>query len=376
MTSPLASVARANKSRRPPAPWRRQLRFTREGKYFVALTLGIGFAAINTGNNLLYLMLSMLLALIVGSGVLSEQTLRKLTIARQLPQRLFAGQPVLMGLSLHNDKRWIPSFSIEVQDLLAGQLLDKKCYFLKVPAGRTQKTSYRHVFERRGRYVLTGFRIATRFPFSLFRKSRDQHGEVHLVVYPTLIQVEQQLSQALDLGEEAFGNLGHRGEFYALRHFRETDDPRDIHWRKSAQLGIQVVRQDRRASGRRLLIVLENRQTPAAKDELAQQAQEHAVSQAASIAAAFIEQGVAVGLITRTSHVRPDHGQAHLDLILHQLALLEFVSDDRPFAASATADDAVITVGVQQTVVDGPERSEALPSLAEHRAENRHRALL
>src|SRR6185436_19935940 len=51
---------------RPP----RKLKFTREGKYFLGITLGVGFAAINTGNNLLYLLLGMLLSLIVLSGVM------------------------------------------------------------------------------------------------------------------------------------------------------------------------------------------------------------------------------------------------------------------------------------------------------------------
>ena len=44
------------RSLRPP----RRLKFTREGKYFLGITLGVGFAAINTGNNLLYLLLGML----------------------------------------------------------------------------------------------------------------------------------------------------------------------------------------------------------------------------------------------------------------------------------------------------------------------------
>src|SRR5262245_40505715 len=43
----------------------RRLKFTREGKFFVGITMGVGFAAINTANNLLYLLLGMLLALIV-----------------------------------------------------------------------------------------------------------------------------------------------------------------------------------------------------------------------------------------------------------------------------------------------------------------------
>ena len=55
----------------------RKLKFTREGKYYLGITLGVGFAAINTGNNLLYLLLGMLLSLIVVSGVMSDLSLRR-----------------------------------------------------------------------------------------------------------------------------------------------------------------------------------------------------------------------------------------------------------------------------------------------------------
>ena len=53
----LARAWRRWRSVRPP----RRLKFTREGKFFVGITLGVGFAAINTANNLLYLLLGMLL---------------------------------------------------------------------------------------------------------------------------------------------------------------------------------------------------------------------------------------------------------------------------------------------------------------------------
>src|SRR5215831_11538964 len=73
---------------RPP----RRLKFTREGKFFVGITLGVGFAAINTANNLLYLLLGMLLALIVVSGIMSELSLRDLTVVRRLPLRAQVGR--------------------------------------------------------------------------------------------------------------------------------------------------------------------------------------------------------------------------------------------------------------------------------------------
>ncbi len=175
-------AARLRRLLKPP----RRLEFTREGKYFVGITLGVGFAAINTGNNLLYLLLGMMLSLIIASGVLSEMSLRGLSVAREPPARPHAGKPFLMGVSLQNHKRRLPSFSIEVEDLLEGQAIDKKCYFLKLPAGRLQHTSYRHSLPRRGRYTFTGLRLSTKFPFGLFRKSRVLELTDETIVYPQL----------------------------------------------------------------------------------------------------------------------------------------------------------------------------------------------
>ena len=99
--------ARIRRWFRPP----RQLQFTREGKYFVGITLGVGFAAINTGNNLLYLLLGMMLSLIMASAVMSESSLRDLDVTRQPPAALYAQRPFLMGIGLKNDKKKLPSFS-------------------------------------------------------------------------------------------------------------------------------------------------------------------------------------------------------------------------------------------------------------------------
>ena len=85
---PPSNVARFFRRWKPP----RKLKFTREGKYYLGITLGVGFAAINTGNNLLYLLLGMLLSLIVVSGVMSDLSLRQLTVQRRLPTRAQVGR--------------------------------------------------------------------------------------------------------------------------------------------------------------------------------------------------------------------------------------------------------------------------------------------
>jgi len=315
---------------------RRKLQFTREGKYFVALTLGIGFAAINTGNNLLYLVLGMMLAFIIGSGVLSDISLWSLDVSRRIPDRIFAGRPFLMGINLKNSKRRFSSFSIEVEDLLAGETLDKKCYFLKVPSGRTQHTSYRHAFERRGLYRFSGFRVSTKFPFAMFRKSRTVTCASEVIVFPAIYPLLPPPGYSAEVGDRPEGKLDRRGEFYALRDYVDGDDPRDIHWRKSARIGQLVIRQHETQMGRRIAIFLDNHQhdPQPTKEQIARQ--ERAVSQAASMAAHYLRVGYVVRLVTRTAAVGPGSGQAHLTQILRALALLEFTGEDRPYAAPAT----------------------------------------
>src|SRR5215831_19137833 len=206
----MLDLARIRKWLRPP----RRLKFTREGRWFCAITIGIGIAAINTGNNLLYLVLGMMLSLIVASGILSEVALRHLALFRQPPARLHAGRPFLMSITLRNEKLRLPSFSIEIEDLLGQRPLDKKCYFLKVPAGRQQSTSYRHTFPRRGRYPFSGFRVSTKFPFGLLRRSRDIAAPGEVIVFPAVYD----LPAPPPIGQSAFGEEprprpGRRGDF-------------------------------------------------------------------------------------------------------------------------------------------------------------------
>jgi uncharacterized protein (DUF58 family) len=328
---------------RPP----RRLQFTREGKYFVGITVGVGFAAINTGNNLLYLLLGMMFSLIIASGVLSEMSLRGLEVTRLPPGRLHARRPVLMGIGLKNQKRRLPSFSIEVEDLVDDVPLDKKCYFLKLPAGRLQHTSYRHSFPRRGRYAFTGFRLSTKFPFALFRKSRIVELESEVIVFPQLVPMgHPPPPRAHAMGEESRNRPGRRGEFGGLHEYRHGDDPRDIHWRSSARMGRPMVREYEDESARRVSIFLDN-SLPGGEgcaDEAARDGLERAVSVAASLAADYLERGYAVRVIARGESLPWLQGPAQLPRLLRALALLPATPEETAFAArpDGVADPIVV----------------------------------
>ncbi|HEY2406664.1 MAG TPA: DUF58 domain-containing protein [Polyangiaceae bacterium] len=303
---------------RPP----RRLKLTREGKYFVGITFGVGVVAINSGNNLLYLLLGMLLSMIVVSGVLSELSLRDLTVVRRLPPRAQVARPHLVEIEVFNNKARVPSYAIEVEDLRAGQPADKRCFFLKISPCSAQVAAYRRTPARRGRDRHVGFRIATRFPFGLFEKSREIAADGELIIYPA---VDPVILPQNNLGERPGGTTalgrGSGDEMLALRPMRDGDDPRDIYWRKSVEQ--LVVRERGREARRDVAYVIDSSYPGERASEEWLQRFERRIRDVASRAVAHLKRND--GVTVRTSlgervRATPSGGA---DPLLRFLALLE-----------------------------------------------------
>lgn len=304
---------------RPP----RRLKLTREGRYFIAITLGVGFAAINTGNNLLYLLLGLLLALIIVSGVLSEFSLGRLTVVRRLPTRAQVGRAHLVEIEVYNHKSRLPSYAIEIEDLREGHPADKRCFFLKISPGSAQVAAYRRTPSRRGIDQHVGFRIATRFPFGLFEKSRELAATGSLVVYPATdpTRVPQRSRTQRD-GTDGPVGAGRGDEILGVRPMRDGDDPRDIYWRKSTHLPRPVLR-DRAVEHRRQMdlhlddVLPKEERTPAAADSF-----ERRIREVASRAVAHVRAGDTVTVLTTSGARARATPSTGADPVLRFLALI------------------------------------------------------
>jgi uncharacterized protein (DUF58 family) len=312
------------RGRRPP----RQLRFTREGKFFTFVTFGVGVAAINTGNNLLYLVLGLLLSLIVLSGVLSEISLRSLTFRRRLPRRAFAGAPLLVEIEVMNNKTWAPSYSVEVEDRLQDRVTDKRCYFLKVSPGAKQTAAYRRVAPVRGRERYTGLRVATRFPFGLFEKWREVEIDEEHVVFPSpMLKGEPPGALSHERGGATPRRQRGSGDVDGLRELRDGEPAREIDWKKSAQsVGPLIARE--RASEANRVVRVELRNGPSERDRPHFAAAfEHDLRVAAGRLSRALDRGSTVELRAHDGGAgRPVHltlsSAEQLDLGLRFLALL------------------------------------------------------
>jgi uncharacterized protein (DUF58 family) len=304
---------------RPP----RTLRPTRAGWCFFALTLGVGFAALNTGNNLLYLVLALMLAFLVLSGVLSESALRGIEIRRRLPRELFAEAGASVGLEIRNAQRRVPAFALVVEDHLrepgGAERVCGRAFALRIGPGETALRSYRLLPPRRGTLELSGFRVSTRFPFGLFLKALASERVQAALVYPAVepLSVPEALGSPRR-GEESGASAGTAGSVAAgLREFAPGDSMRRIHWPASLRRRALLVR------------TLEPEQRPEVEVRLrtagavAGEPFESKVRFAASEVVALLEAGRRVALRTDAAHLAAAAGEAQRARLLAFLARVE-----------------------------------------------------
>jgi uncharacterized protein (DUF58 family) len=339
----------------------RKLRFTSEGRWFVGMTLMVGFGAVNTGNNLLYLLLGMMLGLIIVSGMLSESVLRGLTIRRVATGDIFAGRPVPVSCEIHKERGWLSSYSITVSEHEARATRARRrvalglpadvprrrkareaeqdpgpptMLALRVPPGSTVLATGECTFPVRGLYRYVGLDIATRFPFGFFEKTRPQHGESELLVFPALLSAGSRGIQdpALD-GEIERAWEGRSDDFFGLREFRHGDDRRDIHWKVSARRD-QLIRRVYQKQDQQWVALHLYNWAPPARDPAADAARlaavEQAISEAATLSVELARRDIRFSLQTLGEHVAEGSGPGQLRTVLRQLALMEVRRDAEP----------------------------------------------
>lgn len=331
---------------RPP----RRTRPTRLGWAFLGLTLAIGFAALNTGNNLLYLVLSMMLSMLSSSGILSEFSVQRLQFTRRLPAEMVAGQDVAVTLTLHNPRRFTPVFGVYLEEDWPAGVSGEPCFFTYLSPGTQQNLVSRYRFATRGRICLYQAEVSTLFPFGLFRRSYYREVEDEVVVLPPIQSVR--IRQAAGVKREGTLPLLRKGqgeEFYELRLYQQGDDPRRIHWPSSARRGRLLFQELADLKRSRVLIRL-----TLSSFLPVEQSYEEGIILVASYAAAYLKVGFEVAVEAPGVQLPFDSGEAHLRRVRRALALApradEAVEIPQSTRRSPDCGQVLITVGDQVRV--------------------------
>ena len=299
---------------------RRSIRLTSEGTKFLLFTFGIGLAAINTGNNLFYLLFAMMLSLIVISGLLSEHCLRRLEFHRHVPDLIIANEPTSLTLSVTNRNRHLPSFSLRFCDVVEGKDVDRGLTIPLLPAQGSVLLSYPLLATKRGQIRIEATRAQTLFPFGLFLKKGRYPAEAHLLVSPPIKPLTLRFVDEL-VGEGQGESIPRRGDgtqLYNLRLYRPGDDSRAIHWMTTARTSQLIVRETEAEDQRRITIVLS-----IVAPEECESLFERSVTFVASLLSQLTERAYPVRLIIGRVDSGFGSGSDHLFAILRLLALCE-----------------------------------------------------
>lgn len=328
---------------------------TREGLAYIGLVVLVGVAALNTGNNLLFIILSALLAAILVSGVASAAVLRSLELEITVPDRVFARTAVLARIVVRNTRRFLPVLSVAVvAPALAGEMsqsahrwsrrnwdlwrrlwrrltfsrkgkkatasepravLQASVYFPYVPARTSASADVELRFARRGCYLQESFGLATRFPFSFLLKTRRIPLRAEVLVYPAVEQTDA-LFEVLPLitGEFESSVAGRGYDLHRIREYAAGDSARHVDWKSSAKTGSLMVREFTREDQRKVRMVFDN----PARDTVSASDYEKGITLAASLAWHFAGENAQLTFVT------PDlSSSADLYDFLRYLALVE-----------------------------------------------------
>jgi len=297
---------------------------TRVGMAYLVASLVIGIAALNTANNLLWIVEAAMLAAIGVSGLASAANLRRLELDVIVPKNAFAKVPVQLRVNLINPRLWLPAFSVRIfspadkkkkrrgwqwsktefvfpkkkrwlrlpdytlsrksPPPFQARILTRPVYFTFVAAQNTAGMEIEVAFPRRGYYSQEGFSIATRFPFSFLIKSRKVTLARDLIVYPALLEPDDFLDVLPMITGDFVSFMRGRGtELYRIREATPQDPGRFVDWKATAKTGQLKVREFTREDERRLRLVFDNPEP----GRVSGPAYEHAVSLAASLACHF-----------------------------------------------------------------------------------------
>ena len=341
--------------------------FTAGGAMILGLIAIVGFSAWNTGNNLLFLILSFVLAAIAVAFFIGGFTLKKLDVKMRFPETIFAGETTHIFVSLTNRKVLFPSYSVvaevrgkereasvaskEIRDILPKWIADRLSrppvirrtldHFVYIPRNETIETKTSHVFQTRGRLLIKDFEISTKFPFGFFRHRRRLPArETELIVFPSFEPIKHELDDlALESGSREAAHRGLGQDLYALREYRPNDDLRRVDWKATARTTQLTVREFSAEDDKRVNIILDTRMPVSERGDhklrdviaaeqkganvLRPERFETGVSMAAALISYFTREQAEIRLIIDTESGEFGIGSRHLHDSLKRLAVVE-----------------------------------------------------
>ncbi|MEI6105572.1 MAG: DUF58 domain-containing protein [Opitutae bacterium] len=251
-------------------PKRHRISATVPGLFLIMVAMGIGTAAYNTASNILFITLSLLLACLLLSGLLSWLNFKGICWRVRPPGPWRAGHETLVTVEVQNRKRWLPTYGLWFELLTQPRLLpaaaqpEKEMKMREILAAIEKIVTRGQIFlrerleaggaatldwgvhpQRRGEAVVELGAVGSLFPFGFLKKSIGQALRHPVLVWPAQVEYEWQGAAAAPAGSQGrrTARAGTGEDLLALRKYERGDSHRLIHWKASARLGQLMIRQ-------------------------------------------------------------------------------------------------------------------------------------
>ncbi|MGC9080233.1 DUF58 domain-containing protein [Sulfurihydrogenibium sp.] len=206
------------------------IKITKAGWIFIITTILIGFAAVNTNNNLLFFIVSAFLSFMGLSGFFGKRNIENLDVNIDFPEEVFANKEFMLNVNLKNKKKYLNSFLIEVV------IDDKSVVFPVVEKEETKSLNL--TVSKRGVFEIKSLSVCSIFPFNFFIRCRKIDTEYKKFVYPEpkrypLSFIYSDYSNKK--GEVSSEKFGYEGDLVALRDYNVGTPIKYIDWKASAK---------------------------------------------------------------------------------------------------------------------------------------------
>ena len=314
-------MAKRPRKRRIPV----RFRLTVGGWVFLTISLLLGVAAVKSQVALMFVLFGGMMGVLHISAITARGMVGAVEVRREVPRRAWQYQTVPLGYHLRNARRRGSCLSLLLEEDAPVGIDSVAGYCVHLPASSGFRSGGRFAARRRGRVSLRGVRLETSFPFGLVRASRLIPTAASVVIWPARGRLRGRLLHqgAVESSSAAPSRAsGGQDEFFGLREYRPGDNPRWIHWRRSATKPTPVVREMAHPLPEILWVILDTRL--AELSEMAERLREVMLRFSATLVdhafARGYQVGVALAYSDRVAAHAPAAGRGHRRTVLDALA--------------------------------------------------------
>lgn len=270
-------------------------------------TLLLGVSAVNTGNNLLFLIVAAMLAFMAVTGILGWLNIRGLALKVQLPDEIYAGTETFVSITLDNAKKFLPSFLIRLD------ISGRSTSFLVVEKKQPQSGALLLSFPVRGPLRLASASVSSPFPVNFFVRATSLSIAQNCTVFPAPRPLPVPAPGGIpDAGEAAaVSAAGYDGDLAKISDYRGGEPLKLIHWRLSAKHEVFKVKELTATAAEPLLLDL---------DQVPGRDLEQRLSFCAYLVNRSIKGGRPVGLRIGERAINPGSTRSHRLRLLTELA--------------------------------------------------------